>query len=88
MGRYCTVKWFKAEYCLRPSWGHTVQLNENPEHKSDKFFGTTVDPDELEEVLEWAQENSNARRISYDTWQFKSQQQAEEFIMLYNLRWS
>lgn len=84
------MKWFKAEYEWRGpgGWGHTVRLNENPEHKSEKFLGTTVDPDEIEEVLEWAQENSNARRISYDTWQFRSQAEAEQFIMLYNLRWS
>jgi hypothetical protein len=85
------MKWFKAEYKHSPghgNWGHTVRLVENPEHKSEKFFGTTVDPDEIEEVLEWTNENSNARRISYDTWQFRSQQEAEEFIMLYNLRWS
>lgn len=82
------MKWFKAEYQHRISWGHTVQLVENPEHKSEDFFGTTVDPDELEEVIEWALENSLARRIGYDTWQFRSHEEALQFIMLYNLRWS
>ena len=88
MGRKYTVKWFKAHYCWRGGWGHTVQLVENPEHKSDKFFGTTVDPDELEEVFEWTSENSNARRISYDTWKFKTAEEAYQFIMIYNLRWT
>lgn len=83
------MKWFKAEYKHNPNnWGHTVQLVEHPEHKSGKFFGTTVDPDEIEEVLEWTNEQSKARRISYDTWQFRSQDEANQFIMLYNLRWS
>jgi len=86
------MRWFKAEYQHRGSgkghWGHTVRLIEEPEHKSEKFLGTTIDPDEVEEVLEWANENSNARRISYDTWQFKSKEEAEHFIMVYNIRWA
>jgi hypothetical protein len=86
------MRWFKAEYQWRGQgaghWGHTVRLTENPEHKSEKFYGTTIDPEEIEGVLEWANENSNARRISYDTWQFKSAEEANQFIMIYNLRWS
>ena len=86
------MKWFKAEYQWRGKdkgrWGHTVRLTENPEHKSEKFRGTTIDPDEVNEVLEWAKENSNARRISYDTWQFKTEEEANHFIMIYNLRWT
>ena len=86
------MRWFKAEYQWRGQgaghWGHTVRLTENPEHKSEKFYGTTIDPEEIEEVLEWANENSNARRISYDTWQFKPAEEANQFIMIYNLRWS
>ena len=50
--------------------------------------GSTVDPDELEEVILWAVKNAQTRRISYDTWQFKSKDDAEQFIMLYNLRWT
>lgn len=82
------MKWFRATYVKRPGWGHTVQLVENPEHKSAEFVGTTIDPDEIEEVLVWTNQSAQARRISYDTWQFKSQQAAEQFIMIYNLRWT
>jgi len=42
----------------------------------------------MEEVIAWTDENAQARRISYDTWQFKSRQDAEQFIMIYNLRWT
>jgi hypothetical protein len=69
------MRWFKAEYQWRGQgagqWGHTVRLTENPEHKSEKFYGTTIDPEEIEEV-----------------WQFKSAEEANQFIMIYNLRWS
>ena len=83
------MKWFKAEYKYRPDrWGHTVQLVEHPEHKFDKFAGIIIDPSGIDEVLEWTNEQSKARRISYDTWQFRSKDEANEFIMLYNLRWS
>ena len=77
--------WFKPEYRLRKSWGHTVTLAQAEFKTTD--FGTTVDPDELEEVILWAVENSQARRISYDTWQFKSKADAEHFIMVFQLRW-
>ncbi len=83
------MKWFKAEYEHRSnSWGHVVQLIENPEHKAEQFVGVIIDPYEIEEVLNWTNENSNGRRISYNTWQFRSQEEAEQFIMLYTLRWS
>ena len=80
------MKWYHAIYEHRTGWGHTVRLV-LPEFKATDF-GTTVDPDELEEVILWANENSKARRISYDTWQFRSQNDAGQFIMLYNLTWT
>ena len=83
------MKWFKAEYQYRiKSWGHVVQLVENPEYKAEQFANVIIDPYEIEEVLNWTNENSNARRISYNTWQFKSAEEANQFIMLYTLRWS
>jgi hypothetical protein len=83
------MKWFKAEYEHRSnSWGHVVQLVENPEHKAEQFVNVIIDPYEIEEVLNWTNDNSNARRISYDTWQFKSANEANQFIMIYNLRWT
>ncbi len=85
------MKWFKAEYCYRGrdkgNWGHTVRLNEDPERKLSNLRGVVIDLHEEEEVIGWTNENSGARRISYDTWQFKSKQEAEQFIMLYNIRW-
>lgn len=82
------MKWFCAIHVWRGGWGHTVVLKENPKYSSPQYYGTTVDPDEIEEVIAWTDENAQARRISYDTWQFKSRRAAEEFIMLYNLRWT
>lgn len=83
------MNWYNAQYKWRGigsgGWGHTVQLTQ-PEFKSSDF-GTTVDPDELEEVIVWANQNAQARRISYDTWQFGSSEDANQFIMLYNLTW-
>ena len=78
------MKWYDAVYKLVPNWGHTVRLIETAE----TAFGETVAPDELEEVILWVDMHSQARRISYDTWQFRSQEDAESFIMLYNLTWS
>jgi hypothetical protein len=79
------LRLFHPTYEHRKDWGHTVRLAQ-PEFVATDF-GTTVDPDELEEVILWATENSQARRISYDTWQFRSQAEAKQFIMLYKLRW-
>lgn len=78
------MRWYNAEYQSRPNWGHTVRLTD----AVDGAIGETVDPDDLEEVIHWAIMHSQARRISYDTWQFRSQEDAESFIMLYNLTWS
>jgi hypothetical protein len=81
--------WYTAQYRWRGrgsgGWGHTVQFVQ-PEFKSTDF-GTTVDPDELEEIILWAEQNAQARRISYDTWQFKTRNEADQFIMLFKLRW-
>ena len=79
-----TMQWYNAKYALRPNWGHTVRLVES----NTAGNGDTVDPDELEEIIIWAVHNSQARRISYDTWQFRSQEEANYFIMMYNLIWS
>lgn len=78
-----SFKWYIPEYRLIPSWGHTVRLVETA-----GAGDVSVDPDKLEEVITWAADNSQARRISYDTWQFKSEEEANYFIMIYNLNWS
>lgn len=79
------MKWYHAVYNKNLSWGHTVRLMQNMNMGESVH---TVDPDELEEVILWAIKNAQTRRISYDTWQFKSKDDAEQFIMLYNLRWT
>jgi hypothetical protein len=45
-------------------------------------------PADSSEEIEWSIENAQARRIAYDTWQFKRLKDAEQFIMLFTLRWS
>lgn len=77
------MSWLVPKYALKKGWGHTVRLIETAE----AAFGETVDPDELEEVILWVDTHSQTRRISYDTWQFRSQEDAKSFIMLYNLTW-
>lgn len=79
------MRLFHPEYRLRKGWGHTVTLAQPEFQVTD--FGTTVDPDELEEVILWAVEHAQGRRISYDTWQFRSRSEAEQFIMVYKLMW-
>jgi hypothetical protein len=77
------MRLYSAQYGYRKTWGHTVYLqDEIPEN-----YGETVDPDEQEEIVHWTNKNAVARRIAYDEWQFTSRQDAEHFIMLFNLRW-
>jgi len=79
------VTWLVPNYVMRTSWGHTVSLKDP--YVGDKEIGPLVYPRAVDAILEWAIENSNGTRISYDTWKFKTQQEAEEFIMLYKLTW-
>lgn len=66
----------------RPTWGITVRLVQTDRHM-DVMENIPQDPSV---EIEWAQENSGGRRISYDTWKFKSLREAEEFVMLFKLR--
>lgn len=79
------MTWLVPKYSLRKSWGHTVSLKDPYFEHAE--FGTVVDTESVDKILEWAIENSNGTRISYDTWKFKSQQDAEEFMMMYTLRY-
>lgn len=66
----------------RPTWGITVRLIQ-----TDRHAGVIVCvPEDPIVEIEWANENSGGRRISYDTWKFKSLREAEEFVMLFKLR--
>lgn len=76
---------FSATYRWRNNWKHTVEITA-PEWTAD-YVGTGYKLVSFEEVIVWAEKNAQARRISYDTWQFKSKQEAEQFIMLYALTW-
>jgi len=85
LGRGDTLNLITATYRLRPTWGHTVEIKQPEFVVTD--FGTTDEAPDISEVIDWAIASAQARRISYDTWQFKSRQEARQFIMLYKLRW-
>lgn len=69
---------------VRPTWGITVRL-----HATDRYRDVMEQvPADASVEIEWAIENAGGRRISYDTWQFKTRSDAEQFIMLFTLRWS
>lgn len=76
---------FTATYRWRDTWKHTVEITAPDWTITD--FGARAGYDEFEEVVAWADKNAQARRISYGTWQFKSKQKAEQFVMLYALTW-
>lgn len=66
----------------RPTWGITVRLVQ-----MDRYMDVMEnEPKDPAVEIEWAHENSGGRRISYDTWQFKRLREAEEFVMLFKLR--
>jgi hypothetical protein len=80
------MSWLEPKYSLRKSWGHVVALKDP--YQDHNEFGTIVDTEAVEKILEWTKENANATRISYDTWKFRSREEAEQFIMLYKLTWT
>lgn len=79
------MSWLVPKYSLRKGWGHTVALRD-PYFEHNEF-GAVVDTESVDKILEWTLQNSNGKRISYDTWQFRSEQDANEFIMMFKLRW-
>ena len=79
------MSWLVPKYALKKGWGHTVRLVD-PYHDSNEF-GSVVDYEAVDRILEWTLENSNGTRISYDMWKFRSQEEAEEFIMLFTLHY-
>jgi hypothetical protein len=79
------MTWLEPKYALRKSWGHTVSLKDPYFEHAE--FSKVVDTEAVDAILEWAIENANGTRISYDTWKFETQQSAEEFIMLFRLRY-
>lgn len=79
------MTWRKPKYSLRKIWGHTVILQDP--YADHAEVGMIVDLEACKAIIEWVIENSNGTRISYNTWKFKTQQEADEFIMLYTLRY-
>jgi len=80
------MAWLEPKYSLKKSWGHVVALKDP--YQDHNEFGTVVDLDSVDAILKWTEENANATRISYDTWKFRSRDDAEQFIMLYKLTWT
>ena len=76
---------YSAVYQQRPNWGHTVKItSESPVHiVNDNLVFTDSEP-----YMTWAIENFQARRISYDTWQCASKEEADGLIILFKLKWS
>lgn len=66
----------------RVHWGMTVRLVERAWNPGD----LDSDPHDSSVEIQWADENSSGRRISYDTWQFKNLRDAEEFVIMFKLR--
>ena len=79
------MSWLEPKYSLRKGWGHVVALKDP--YFAHNEFGTIVDTESVDKILEWATVNSLGTRISYDTWKFRSRDDAEQFIMLYKLTW-
>lgn len=66
----------------RKQWGITVRLVQTDRHQ-DVMERNPEDPST---EIEWSIENAGGKRIAYDIWQFKSLREAEEFIMMFKLR--
>lgn len=66
----------------RHDWGITVRLHQTDRHR-DVMEHRPGDPTE---EIEWSCENSGGKRIAYDIWKFKTLREAEEFIMMFKLR--
>lgn len=79
------MTWLVPNYVRRTSWGHTVSLKDP--YADHKEFGRIVDSESVNAIFDWVMENSNGTRISYDTWKFKTKQEADEFVMLFTLRY-
>jgi hypothetical protein len=73
-------------YVLRKDWGHTIRFSDIYPFRN--LFPTKDDDIEVEEILEWIDANSQATRISYDTWKFLTKDDADQFLMIYNIRWA
>jgi hypothetical protein len=56
-------------------------------YDGDAELGSAVDYKAVDQILEWATENSCGTRIGYDLWKFRSHEEAKEFIMVFTLRY-
>lgn len=55
---------------------------------SQYSMSTNLLDDRVEEVVEELEQWPEAKRTSWDTWDFTSKRAAEKFLIFYNLKWS
>ena len=71
-------------------WRVRLEEDWNNEEIGEMYY--TTDYQNLDERCEWARQQlstwKTARRLSHQEWKFSKQQDAEKFIMLFNLRWT
>ena len=79
------MSWLVPKYTLKKGWGHTVRLVDP--YADSNEFGTVVDYEAVDSILEWATANSCGNRIGYDMWKFGTKQEAEEFILMFTLQY-
>lgn len=79
------MSWLVPQYNFRPMWRHCVRLKDPYEGIAE--LGSAIDLDAVDAIIEWTLVNSGGVRISYDTWQYKSESAAREFIVMFQLRW-
>ena len=80
------MSWLEPKYELRKNWVHVVTLSDPLQTHHE--FAAVIDYDSVNAILDWSTKNSDGVRISYDTWKFRSREDAEQFIMLYKLTWT
>lgn len=79
------MSWLVPKYALKKGWGHTVRLVDP--YADSNEFGSVVDYEAVDKILEWATTHSCGTRISYDMWKFDTVQEAEEFIVMFTLQY-
>jgi hypothetical protein len=43
---------------------------------------------DIDAVIEWLTAQAGSKRLAYNMWKFRSQNEAEECIIMYNLTWT
>ena len=79
------MSWLVPKYTLKKGWGHTVRLVDP--YADTEEYGSVVDYEAVNAILEWTTVNSCGTRIGYDMWKFGTKQGAEEFILMFPLQY-